>query len=62
MTMAMMQPAYAYLDPDTGSIILQATIGAVVGAMVLGRAYLHRVRSWLSGGLPGKRDEQQPRK
>ena len=61
LSVAMIRPAYAYLDPGTGSIILQATIGAVAGAMVLGRTYLYRVRSWLSGLMPARTDDQNPR-
>lgn len=38
------QPAYAYLDPGTGSIVLQAAMGAVACGLVLGRSYLQRVR------------------
>ena len=55
------QPAYAYLDPGTGSIILQSLIGAVAAGLVIGRHYLHRIKSWL--GLvaqPTSKDGQQP--
>ncbi len=40
---------FAYLDAGTGSIIVQAVIGAVAGVTVFGRRFIgsavHRVRS-----------------
>lgn len=36
-------PAHAYLDPGTGSILLQGLIGAVAGALVVIRLYWARV-------------------
>jgi hypothetical protein len=38
-------PAYAYIDPATGSIILQAAIGAVASATLFFRTSLFRVKS-----------------
>jgi hypothetical protein len=38
-------PAYAYLDPATGSIILQAMIGAVAGATLFFRTSVYRVKA-----------------
>jgi hypothetical protein len=38
-------PAFAYLDPGTGSIIVQAIIGAVGGGLVLGRMYWQRFKA-----------------
>ncbi len=38
------RPAYAYLDPGTGSIILQLLLGGVAGALVVGRLYWQRVK------------------
>ncbi len=40
-------PVQAYLDPGTGSIILQATIGAIAGALVAVRVFWHRIKSFL---------------
>ncbi len=36
-------PAYAYLDPGTGSMMLQLVIGGVAGAIVVGKLYMQRV-------------------
>jgi hypothetical protein len=38
-------PAYAYLDPATGSIILQAVIGAIAGGTLFLRTSLHRIKA-----------------
>ncbi|GGD48656.1 hypothetical protein GRI62_07910 [Erythrobacter arachoides] len=39
-------PAHAYLDPATGSIILQAVIGGIAGATLFFRTQLYRVKSF----------------
>ncbi len=39
LTLAATQPAYAYLDPGTASVILQVLLGSVAGAMVVGKLY-----------------------
>lgn len=52
-TLAMLSvaaPAHAYLDPSTGSIILQATIGAIAGGTLFFRTFLHRVKSVFTRG------------
>jgi len=46
-------PAQAYLDPGTGSIILQAAIGAIAGALVAARLYWGRIKSFLKRGKNG---------
>lgn len=49
-TLAMLSvaaPAHAYLDPSTGSIILQATIGAIAGSTLFMRTWLYRVKSMI---------------
>lgn len=47
LVLATAAPAQAYLDPGTGSILLQALIGAAAAGMVVGRGYLARVRAWI---------------
>lgn len=37
--------AHAYLDPGTGSILLQVLIGGVAGLGVIAKLYWHRLRS-----------------
>ena len=38
-------PAHAYLDPGTGSMILQILLGGVAGVAVAGRFYWHKLLS-----------------
>lgn len=39
-------PAYAYLDPTTGSILLQGLLAGVAGVMVVGRLYWTRLKAF----------------
>ncbi|MBK8159961.1 MAG: hypothetical protein IPK59_14740 [Rhodospirillaceae bacterium] len=41
--------AHAYLDPGTGSIILQAVIGAVTGALIVIKLYWYKLKQLLKG-------------
>lgn len=59
MTVAMIVPAHAYLDPGTGSIILQAVIGGVAATLFIARGYFYRLKGWL--GLMPKAVDQNPR-
>ena len=38
--------AHAYLDPVTGSMIIQGLIGAIAGAAVAIKLYWRRLKSW----------------
>jgi hypothetical protein len=49
------RPAYAYLDPGTGSIVLQGILGGVVALTVTLKFYWHRIRSFFSRGSRGSR-------
>ena len=42
-----MKLLFAYLDPGTGSILIQALIGVVAGVAVGVATYWARVRNWL---------------
>ena len=46
-------PAFAYLDPGTGSIILQGIIATVAGMLVAGRLYWQRVKTFFAGLVSG---------
>jgi hypothetical protein len=39
-------PAYAYLDPTTGSILLQGLLAGIAGVMVVGRLFWTRVKAF----------------
>ncbi len=43
-------PAYAYLDPGTGSMLLQGLIAAVAGVMVTARMYWHKIKGYFGRG------------
>ena len=39
-------PAYAYLDPGTGSMLVQLLLGGVAGVLVVGKLYWHRIKGF----------------
>ena len=47
-------PAWAYLDPGTGSMMLQLLLGGIAGAMVVGRLYWHRFREFVTSRFSAK--------
>ena len=56
MTVGLVSPAHAYLDPGTGSIILQGIIGGVAaGAAVIG-IYWQKVKAMFSSEKPPLED------
>ncbi len=55
--LTMMEAANAYLDPGTGSMLLQLLIGAVVAAMFTAKLYWYRLKAFL-GRLAGRRPDQ----
>ena len=42
-------PAYGYIDPGTGSLIIQGIIGAIAAVGVTLKIYWHKVRIFFSG-------------
>lgn len=42
------QPAFAYLDPGTGSILLQGIIAGVAGVFVVLKLYWYRIKNFFS--------------
>lgn len=52
-------PAYAYLDPGTGSLILQGLIGGIAAGMAVISIYYHKIKAFilnLLGRPPEPRD------
>lgn len=41
--MSMSEPAYAYLDPGTGSILIQGLLAAIAGAAMTIKLYWRRI-------------------
>jgi len=52
-------PAYAYLDPGTGSIILQMVLGGVAGGLVVMRLYWARLKDWFAPRRPGSTENHK---
>lgn len=50
------QPAFAYLDPGTGSILLQGIIAGVAGVLVVLKLYWYRIKNFFS---PKRAEEVQ---
>lgn len=48
LTGAFMSPAFAYLDPGTGSMVLQAILGVVAVAGATVSVYWQRMRNFFS--------------
>ncbi len=44
------QPAHAYLDPGTGSILIQVLLGGAAGAAAILKLYWHNIRAYFSRG------------
>lgn len=42
--------AYAYLDPGTGSILLQGLIAAVAAGLAIGKMYWAKIKTFFKGG------------
>ena len=56
-TLFLTGPAWAYLDPGTGSMMLQLLLGGVAGAMVVGKLYWQRLREFVTSLFSGKPGE-----
>ena len=47
---AMASPsAHAYLDPGTGSLIIQGIIGGIAAASITIKLYWHKIKLWFRG-------------
>ena len=42
------EPVYAYLDPGTGAMIVQLLLGGIAGALIVGKLYLHKIKSYFT--------------
>lgn len=62
LSLILANPAQAYLDPGTGSMILQALAAGAVAVAIFWRSLLSKVkRLFGKGGAPGvKNEDQQP--
>lgn len=61
--MASSMPALAYLDPGTGSMILQGIIGSVAGALVAIKIYWGKIKLFFaSKRAPNPAESRSPDK
>ena len=51
-------PALAYLDPGTGSFIIQGVIAVVVGASLFIKMFWHRIKAIFTGTPVAEDDEE----
>jgi len=49
-----LSPIFAYLDPGTGSFIIQMTVGAVVAAGAFIKIYWRKIKAFLTKGEDSK--------
>ncbi len=49
--------AYAYLDPGTGSIILQAIVASVASSLFVIKMYWYKIKSLVGLGRTANRDD-----
>ncbi len=54
-------PAYAYLDPGSGSIILQGILAAIAGILATIKLYWRKLKNFCRRCL-GKPVEEEPKK
>jgi hypothetical protein len=50
----------SYIDPGTGSLVLQVVVGAVIGALVAAKVYWQRVKSFFVRRHPGEDANRGP--
>ncbi|MDH3336677.1 MAG: hypothetical protein OER22_05735 [Gammaproteobacteria bacterium] len=60
-SLTLSSPAYAYLDPGTGSIILQSILASIAVAIGMLRLYWHRFKSFVAN-LTGNSQDQKREK
>ena len=61
MILAYTPQAYAYLDPGTGSMILQGIIGAIAGGLVVGRMYWEKIKSFFGSHTRSESEQETAR-
>ena len=55
------QPVLAYIDPGTGSFLVQALVAAIAGIAVTSRMYWHKIRGFLGLASDSDEDGESPR-
>lgn len=62
MLLGISAPAHAYIDPGTGSMLIQLAAASVAGALFFLRDLRHRIVAWFSKRreFRGSRDATEP--
>jgi hypothetical protein len=61
LALLMSQPAYAYLDPASGSLLAQLIVGGVAGLLVALKLFWHRIVNAMPWSKkPAVEHEEQP--
>lgn len=55
----LMPCAHAYLDPGTGSMILQMLAAMFVAVAIFGKSIYHRISGMFSGSSPSRENESE---
>ncbi|NIQ15433.1 MAG: hypothetical protein GTO02_13860 [Candidatus Dadabacteria bacterium] len=51
--------AFAYLDPGTGSLIIQSILAAIAGAIVAIKYYWHKILFFIKRNQPNNSDDKK---
>lgn len=51
------EPAFAYLDPGTGGMLIQIVLGGVAGLAVAGKLFWHQLKSFFRFGKDDESDD-----
>ena len=52
--------AFAYLDPGTGSMLIQGLIAGIAMVALTVKTYWYRLKDWFSGNSPEEQLSQDP--
>lgn len=58
--LALPREASAYIDPGTGSLVLQGLIAAAAAAAVVIRGYWYRIKAFFRRDKPAARADREP--
>lgn len=53
---------FAYIDPGTGSLVLQVLVGAIVGSLVTAKIYWQRLKAFFKRGATDDESGHEPEK
>ncbi|MFA6511988.1 MAG: hypothetical protein WCV86_02620 [Patescibacteria group bacterium] len=57
--LADLQPAHAYLDPGSGSFILQMILGVVLGSLVALKVFFRRIKAFFFARFSRSKEKEK---